>query len=386
MSSSPKILSISLSDISHDARVLRQLKLLSELGEVTTVGYGEQPPFVKDHLSVPYELRSLPQTPRGVALLLARKFDAAEMEAPGFRYAEKLLAQKRFDLVVANEARALPLASRVAHGAPVWADMHEWAPEERSHVLAWKLLVAPFMEWICRQYLPQASLVTTVNHSIADLYDRAFGVSTHVLQNARPYADLEPSALVENAIRLVHSGAAIPDRGIENLIAATLQLGERYTLDLYLVRGRDQDRYWNRLKQLASGSSRITFHEAVAPEQLPNALNAYDIGVFTLRPETPNHRFMLPNKFFDFVQGRLALVFGPAPETDRLINEHQLGVIASGWSTNDVVKAVKSIDRESLRNFKLNTHRAARLLSSSQQERQLVELLAAQLPGQDGNR
>lgn len=379
MSSRPKILSISLSTITSDARVLRQLRLLSQLGDVTTVGYGERPPHAVEHLAVPYELRSLPQTPRGVAQLAARRFRAAELTAPGFRYAQSLLDRRDFDLVVANEARSLPLAHHVAKGSPVWADMHEWAPDERSHVLSWRLLVAPFMAWICENYLPQSKIVTTVNQSIADLYTTSFGVEAHVVQNAREYVDLEPSELEEGVVRLVHSGAAIPDRGIEDLITATLELGTGYTLDLYLVRGRDQDRYWNKLKRLSNESPRIRFRDAVAPDDLPAVLNAHDIGVFTLRPQTPNHRFMLPNKFFDFVQARLALLFGPAPETDRLIREHQLGVVADGWSADDIVNAVKSIDQDMLRRFKANTHKAARLLSASQQEQRLTELLRAEL-------
>ena len=48
--------------------------------------------------------------------------------------------------------------------------MHEWAPEERTHVTSWRLLVAPLMDHICRTYLPRCDAVTTIGPSIADLY------------------------------------------------------------------------------------------------------------------------------------------------------------------------------------------------------------------------
>ena len=55
-------------------------------------------------------------------------------------------------------------------------------------------------------------------------------------------------------------------------------------------------------------------HPPVTPAELPSSLNAFDVGVYVLPPRTMNHRLMLPNKFFDFVQARLALVFSTAVE------------------------------------------------------------------------
>ncbi|WP_238439549.1 hypothetical protein [Microbacterium sp. JZ31] len=126
--SRPRILCISLSPIHRDARVLRQLSVLAEFGDVTTVGYGEAPPGVLRHIRVPDDRPSLPQTPLGVLKLGLRLHGAAEFAAPGTAYARAQLSGERFDLVVANEARILALAFEVADGAPVWADMHEWAP------------------------------------------------------------------------------------------------------------------------------------------------------------------------------------------------------------------------------------------------------------------
>jgi hypothetical protein len=169
--SRPRILCLSLSPIHRDARVLRQLDVLAAHGDVTTLGYGPAPAVAVEHLEVAGELTSLPQTPRGVALLATRRLRAAEVAAPAMAESRRLLAGRSFDLVVGNEARILPVAMEVArHGAtpaPVWADMHEWAPQERSHVRSWRLLVAPLMQHICREYLPAAAAVTTVSESIA---------------------------------------------------------------------------------------------------------------------------------------------------------------------------------------------------------------------------
>ncbi len=209
----PQILSVSLSTLVRDARVLRQLEVLARHGEVTSVGYGETPPHVLTHLRVEDRLASLPQNPSGVALLATRRLRAAEQAAPAVRRAHDLLEGRRFDLVVANDARALPLAHAVADGAPIWADMHEWAAEEFSHVRTWRLLVAPLMDHLCRVYLPRSAAVTTVCEPLADRYASRYGIAApQVVRNAGPWRDLEPTPL-EPTVACAWSTAAAPSRG-----------------------------------------------------------------------------------------------------------------------------------------------------------------------------
>lgn len=376
----PKILCISFSDIQADARVLRQLDVLAEFGDVTTIGYGAKPAAAAEHLEIDSSLWSLPQTPVGVALLALRRFKAVEFKAPAMRAALRLLAGRTFDLVVANEARALPLAHHVAGQAPVWGDMHEWAPEERVQVLSWKLLIKPFMTYICRNYLPKTQAVTAVNDSIARLYDQEFGCQTVTVRNARPFEELEPSDPKPGVVRLVHSGAAVPGRNLEGMIEAVNMLGDGYSLDFYLIPARDGGRYLRALQALPSGKSRVTFHPAVSPAELPKALNGYDVGIYTLPPQTRNQELMLPNKFFDFVQARLAIVFGPSPETSTLIKGNNLGVVTEDFSPAALAAAIGNLTPEDVATYKSNVHAAARLLSSASDEESERGILRGLLP------
>ncbi|MBP2364688.1 hypothetical protein [Pseudonocardia parietis] len=361
-----RILCLSFSDIAADSRVLRQLDVLAELGDVTTVGYGEHPDAAVEHLPIDPSLPSLPQTPFGVVLLAARRFDRVEFEGPAVQAALSLLTGRHFDLVVANEARAMALAHRVADGAPVLADLHEWAPEERAHVTSWRLLVRPFMFHQCAKYLPRMAAVTVVNSSIGELYRERFGVSCRVVRNAGPTRNLEPGPVGDDRIRLVHSGGAVPGRNLEALIDAVRGLGPEFSLDLYLVPSRDGGRYLGKLRELIGGDGRITLHDPVRPHELVPTLHAYDVGVFSLPPLTPNHRLMLPNKIFDFVQARLAVVFNSAPETDRLITGYGFGAIASGHSAAAMRETLAALTPAQVTEYKQNAHRAAAVLNSAE--------------------
>lgn len=337
--------------------------MLSEFGEVTTVGYGPPPPGASLHFQVPSELKTLPQTPIGVLRLAFRRLRASELAAPAVRWALRALAGRRFDVVVANEARVLALADTVADGAPIWADMHEWAPEERTHILSWRLLVAPLMTHLCARYLPKAGAVTAVCGSIADLYDEAFGLSTGVLRNAGPWRDLPVGGTFEERVRLVHSGMAVHGRRLEILIDVVKSLDERFTLDLYLVPGGDRGAYLDALKTRARDCTRITFHDPVPPESLPDVLNGYDVGVFWIPPTHTNAKYTLPNKFFDFVQARLAIAVGPSIEMSRLVERYGLGTVSEGFGVEECAASLLALDATAIATAKAASAAASHDLS-----------------------
>lgn len=359
----PQILCVSFSPIHADSRVLRQLEVLRQHGEVTTVGYGPPPEGTTRHIEVPANASSLPETPLGVAKLALRLHTAVELTSPGERAVRRLVIQSGpYDLVVSNDARALPLAFAAAGDAPVMADMHEWAPEERAAVLVWRVLVGPYFKALCKKYLPRAAAVTTVSSGLARLYLDRFGVTTDVVRNAADLRQLTPTAVDPHTIRLVHSGTADIQRNIVELIEAVDRLGDRFSLDLYLL--EVPGGHLNVIRKKAAAVASVTVHDAVPPETLPSVLNQYDLGVFLFPLTTLSKLYHLPNKFFDFVQARLGLVFSPAPEIDAHIGEYGLGLITGGTTAGALVDALKDITADDVAGFKQASDRAATALSS----------------------
>lgn len=376
----PKVLVISFSPIYRDSRVLREIKAVSQHADVVTVGYGKKPDFVTEHIQVQDNAPSLPQTPLGVAKLALRRLRSAELAAPASQDALKKIGSRTFDLIIANDARALPLAFAVNRGAPVWADMHEWAPEERTHVLSWRLLVAPLMDHLCATYLPKCGAVTTVGASIADLYASRYGVRPQLVRNAAPYADLTPSPLdPSGTIRLVHSGGAVPGRNLEAMIDAVIDAGERFTLDLYLVPANDGGAYHKQLVDHAARSPRITIHPPVAPGELPQTLNSYDVGIFWIPPFNTNARLTLPNKLFDFVQARLGVAVGPTIEMVQVIEEYGLGVVSDDFSHESMVATLQAMTPDAITSWKNASHKAAHELSFENEEKTISSIVTGLL-------
>ncbi len=372
-----RILCISFSPIYADSRVLRQLEVLQQHGDVTTVGYGPAPAGVKRHIEVPENAASLPQTLAGVLKLALRMHNAVELSAPGEKAVrDEVVASGRYDLIVANDARALPLAFAVPGEPRVLADMHEWAAEERATVFVWRVLVGPYMQHLCEKYLPRTVAVTSVSAGLAGLYTEHYGVGTEIVRNAADFREATPSPVDPNSIRLVHSGTADTERNIVELIEAVGRLGERFSLDLYLL--EVPGGHLDEIKRRAAGNPRVTVHDPVPPDSLPSVLNEYDLGVFLYPLKTLSHLYHLPNKFFDFVQARLGLVFSPAPEIDAHIGEYGLGIITRDTTADALVEALRYITADQVTEYKQAADRSARALSS-EPDRAVQHALVARL-------
>jgi hypothetical protein len=183
------------------------------------------------------------------------------------------------------------------------------------------------------------------------------------MRNSGPYRALTPSPLIDDSVRLVHSGVAVQGRQIEIMIDVVTRLDYRYTLDFYLMASGDGGKYLDSLKHRARGCDRITFHAPVPPLQLPDTLNAYDVGVFWIPPTHTNARFALPNKFFDFVQARLAIAVGPSFEMARLVDQFTLGAVSSGFTVEECFESISSLSHEDILRAKNASHAAAQELS-----------------------
>jgi glycosyltransferase involved in cell wall biosynthesis len=263
------------------------------------------------------------------------------------------------DVVLANDLDTLPIA--LSLGLPVAFDAHEYAPRQLAGKLWWQLLVAPYTTWQCRTYIPQVASMTTVAPGIADEYERLTGVRATVVTNAPPYADLEPTP-VHVPIRILHHGGAHRGRGFEEMIRIADLVDERFTIDFVLVEGTPG--YRDELMHRARDKPNISFPPPRPMRELPRMANDYDIGLYLLPPTNFNRRHALPNKFFEFIQGRLAVVVGPSPEMARLLRRYGCGIVADDFKPETLAAALNALDDEAIAALKRASDTAARELTA----------------------
>ncbi|AXH95351.1 glycosyltransferase family protein [Ornithinimicrobium avium] len=377
----PRLLIMSFSPLRSDARVLRQVRLFADRYAVTTLGYGEAPDGVVQHLRLPDDVVSWHKDRR---LLVARRFEAAYRSSPVVRAAARLLEDRArtVDVVLADDIDTVPLALDLAAPGGVHADLHEYHPRQNEENRRWRLFVAPYYRWLVRTYGQRADSVTTVGEGIAREYRMRFGIRAGVVVNAPNFVDLEPTPVPQGGpLRLVHSGNAQRHR-LDVILAAMDLVTAPMTLDLYLM-GNDPG-YLEELRTRYAASDRVRLHPPVAPHELPARLNAHDVGVYVLPPVSFNHLWALPNKVFDFVQGRLALVVGPSPEMAALVRRHGLGVVTDDFTAEALASALDGLSGEDVRRYKAAAAAAAHELSAEEQVggwARAVDALAARVNG-----
>lgn len=385
-----KILILSYSNLSTDPRVIRQINSLKDDYEILASGLspsgaggvGFLPIRPRNELTVTFHhdypvpvrkafsfiIKNMNRFGRRLAKL-KRDINSrsSDFEKRYWSDERKLLARKlsaeKFDLIIANEIDALPLALEISGGkCRTILDTHEYYPGQYEHDEIWMKYNGTYVHYLCEKYMSKADAVFAVSEGIVNEFEKTFGVKPLLLTNAAPYADLNPSVVDENNIRLIHHGASIRARKLELMIELMNYTDDRFTLDLMLI-PTDKD-YHSELSKLAAGNRKVKFAEPVRTETIPHTINGYDIGLFILPPVNFNYRHALPNKFFEFVQARLAVAVGPSVEMENYVREFRLGIIADDFSPQSMAAELNRLDIDTILKFKQNSHRHAMELSA----------------------
>ncbi len=364
---------LSFTNLASDPRVNRQIRWLASRYSVVALGLAD--PNVPGVRFVPCRFENRGTLGKfGVLLrLLFRRHEAYYWSQAHHREARELLAGLKVDAIVANDLEALPVALAASGGQPVIMDAHEYAPREFDESLWWRLLVQPYKVALCRRYLSRAAAMVTVCDGIAAEYRDRFGVMPGVITNAPDAEPLEPHPTDPRRMRMIHHGGATRSRKIELMIRMMAHLDSRFELDLMLV--PESGDYVDELKRLAAGDPRIRFVPPVPMREIARTLSAYDIGLYLLEPNNFNNRMALPNKFFEFIQGRLAVAIGPSPEMARIVTEHGLGVVAAAFTPRSLADALNRLDASSIDAFKARSHAVARDLSSERNAEKFLALV-----------
>lgn len=367
------VLVISFSRIVSDARVLKQVRLLSRHFDVTTCGHGPRPEGVVDHVEIPAECQAWRKEARP---LLLRRYRKVYWRNEAVSFARPRLTPGTFDVVLANDVEAVGLALDLKPTYGVHADLHEYAPGQNTELRRWRYFVAPYVRWLCRTYVTQARSVTTVAPAIAERYKRDLGVDIGVVMNAAPFADLAPRRMMDgDPIRLVHSGNAMRSRGLDTLIRAVRATTAPVTLDLYLM--PTEADYLAELRALAEGCDRVRIQDPVPYADLVSTLHHYNVGVHVLPPVNVNNLWALPNKFFDYVQARLGIIVGPSPEMAALVREHGLGAVTDDFEAGSLVRVLNELDHDQVWSWRLASDGQARDLSGEVQSQGWLEAIQA---------
>lgn len=351
-------------DITTDQRIYRISSTLAGLpAEVSVVGVA-RPHSVP--LAIPFASRRL------TLLFQSGPLFYAEFNV---RLFFTLLVMKA-DVVVANDLDTLPavFCASWLRGRKVIYDSHEYFTELPE--LVGRKCIKKIWEGIESLFLPRVKHSYTVSASIADAYEKKYGVKMEVIRNLpfkmRSFPEGNPMKKAsENWI--IYQGSLNMGRGLEVAIASMQYLtGTRLIIagSGYLEK---------HLKELVSQSGlqdKVVFTGNLRPEQLMQYTIQADLGISLEENMGLNYYYALPNKLFDYIQARIPVLVSNLPEMVNIVLKYNIGRVAEVENP----KMLAGVMTEMLENFglrmewKKNLIRAAHELCWENEEQKLLEI------------
>ncbi len=367
MSLNKNILILKFSNITNQPRIYRQIEFLRDHYNIYTASFkGLNNPHIKKHFNI-----KIPLLPTG----LIDKFLWNIAPVSQFLINYFKLNTIHFDLIVAHDPFTLQTALQLSKmmGSKVLHDAHEYTPRQYEDIWFQRLILLKIWGRICRKFMPHADATITVCQGIADEYERNYGVHCEVINNAPFFNKLLPSTIDGKIIRMVHHGVAHPSRRTEDMIHLMNILDERFHLDFMLI--NDGSQYYKKILSMGQQNPRISFRDPVPMPDIPETINGYDIGLFLLSPETFSYRMALPNKLFEFIQGRLAVAIWPSPEMAKVVNEYNCGIISEDFTVESMARKLNALSTDDIVKYKMNSHRAAGYLCAEKNKDMLLNIV-----------
>ena len=374
-----KILIISFSNLTTDPRLNRQFKALSNSFKLFAAGYN-CPTFENiNFINLTHHKKSFFKKILKAIKLIFRQFNLVYWDDKmnqHYSLIKNTLDSEKVDAIFANDIESLPLAFKLKERfkCKIIFDAHEYSPREWEDKLIWRLVIQPYILHYCNQFIPKVDLCITVGQRIAEEYQSQFGLEkVHVILNAPSLeADLTPSKVDANHVRMIHHGGAIKSRKLELMIEMMDYLDDRYSLDLMLV--PSDINYLNQLKKKAN-SRKVTFTDPVPMQDIAKEINKYDIGLLLIPPTNFNYKNCVPNKLFEFIQARLAIVIGPIQSCKDIVLNYNLAINSDTFQPHEIAKRICQVKPNTLTKLKESSNSAALDLNAENEAKKLLNLV-----------
>jgi hypothetical protein len=148
-------------------------------------------------------------------------------------------------------------------------------------------------------------------------------------------------------------------------------------------------KYFVELETLVKDIKNIKILSPVKTEDITQAISGYDCGLIAIPPTSFNYANALPNKVFQYIQARLAIITGPIPEVAKIVQDYGLGWVTNDFSENEIERTILLAKDKGVSSLAVNLDKAAIELSKENEcniRRKLIgELLSDDLYHQRGD-
>lgn len=362
-----KIIVSAISDLVTDQRVQKECNTLHKIGyEVLLLGRKSNRNFLLNQL--PYKtIRFHNLFKRGPLMYLMFNLQL-------FFY----LFFQRADILWANDLDTLLPNYIIARFKKIKLvyDSHEYFTEsvyKKSSRKVWGKLES--------YVFPRLKNVITVNDSIKKVYEEKFGIPVSVIRNVpvqRPKKESDKNIVLlrDKKILIIQGMGLNENRGAEEAVEMMQFLPEDFIL--YFI---GSGTILNKLKQMVADlklESKVIFVDALPYEQMMEYTKQSFLGLIFEKIDVSNeHRFSLPNKFFDYLHAGIPVLSSKAPEIKKIIEKYDVGDFICSFDPKEIAEKIISILKEekTYQRWKMNTVKASAELNWENEEKILIDFM-----------
>lgn len=230
-------------------------------------------------------------------------------------------------------------------------DAHEYFEEVPE------LVNRPFTRIIWRMvgkfFVPHADLATTVSDSLAEQFQKLYGIRFETIRNVPEKSQATTSNHGGNY--LLYQGALNAGRGLEQLIEAMK------SVEMHLkIAGEGDLSQALREKVIALGlQHRIEFLGFVSPDKLEAITANAWLGMNLLENKGLSYYYSLANKFFDYINREVPSLNMDFPEYGKINARFEVSVLLNELSAQAIVAAIQLLKENPAYYERLRTNCAA---------------------------
>lgn len=222
---------------------------------------------------------------------------------------------------------------------------------------------------------PKLKNVITVNETLAQLYQKKYGVPVAVIKNVpeiKPNIDTEEFKFSKPGERIIlYQGSLNMGRGLELMIDSMKYL--KNYLFVIIGEGDLLDDLKKKVKKMDL-RDKIIFLGKVLPEKLHGFTRKADLGISLEEDLGLSYRYALPNKIFDYMQAGVPVLASDLPLYNQLFDEFRIGEILKTRNPESVAQKVEQIVKNRL-NYQPELKKASSVYNWDNEKLKLIELI-----------
>lgn len=282
------------------------------------------------------------------------------------------------DLVIAHDNHTCPPVDALArrYGARTIVDSQEYMLGVLLEDPQWMAHERPFIKVMQDHFFARADQVLAVSQGVADRLNEEQKLKRPVrVLRSLPFHQPHPFRPVGDQVTVLYHGLIDKARNLDVAIeaAALWTSGARL-----VIRGHTEHGYADVLHRLIAAKrvhERVTIEPPVPFVEMIARANEADIGYFVYGDGSPQRRYTLPNKFFEYAMAGLALCISDLPEMATLLRRFDMGVIVPSMAPADIAATIDALAPAQIEGYKRASLAAAKELCWEREQQVLLDIV-----------